>query len=115
MEPIDADNQQENSEKRVVGVPFVKGQSGNPLGRPKDSFSITRLIREALEAQDEKQAKQLAQALILNAAKGNGTAIKEIMSRIDGVIPTKTDHTNNGEAFSPIQIYIPDNGRDTTD
>ena len=74
------------------------GRNGGTLkadagpGRPPGSFSLTRLIREALEANDEKQAKQLAAAMILQAAKGNGTAIKEIMNRIDGPVPIVTEN-----------------------
>jgi hypothetical protein len=66
---------------------FVKGNAATPgPGRPKGSVSITKHLREALEAQDEKQAKQLAQAIILQAAKGNGQAMKAILDRIDGPV-----------------------------
>jgi hypothetical protein len=66
---------------------FLPGNSGNtPGGRPKGSVSITRLMREALEESGEKEAKRLAKAILRNAAKGNSTAIKEVLDRIDGPV-----------------------------
>ena len=76
-------------------------QPGNtpPGGRPKGSVSVTRYIKQLLEANEDEQAKKLAQSLILNAAKGNGTAIKEVMSRVDG--PIKQEIEVNDVTLTP--------------
>lgn len=63
---------------------FKPGQSGNPSGRPKNS--IATLLRDILDADDQKNAKAFAQALLINACKGNGTAIRELLNRIDGPV-----------------------------
>jgi hypothetical protein len=66
---------------------FVKGNPGSGTGgRPKGSVSITRVMREVLEESGEKEAKKLAKAILRNAAKGNSTAIKEVLDRIDGPV-----------------------------
>jgi len=72
-------------------------------GRPKGSVSVTKFLKDLLEANECDQAKKLAQSLILNAAKGNGTAIKEVMSRIDGPIKQDIDlnSTVNVHDLSP--------------
>jgi len=84
----DAAEQQENN-KRVVGKPFPKGTSGNPTGRPKGAVSIIGHIRKLLAGEDEARAKQLAEALILQSAKGNGVAIRQLLDRIDGPVTQK--------------------------
>lgn len=82
--------------------PFKPGQSGNPSGRPKGSVSITKHLIAALEAQDEQQAKMLAQAIIIHAAKGNGAALKCVMDRIDG--PVKEQLELTGKDGGPISV-----------
>jgi hypothetical protein len=75
-------------------------------GRPKGSVSITAQIKRLLAADKGEQAKKLAQALIIQAAKGNGTAIREIMNRIDGVVGESLEHS--GEVVIRVK-------RDTVD
>jgi hypothetical protein len=79
---------------------FLPGNPGNTTGgRPKGSVSITRLMREALEESGEKEAKRLAKAILRNAAKGNSTAIKEVLDRIDGPVKQQLDVTSNGQTM----------------
>ena len=72
--------------------PFEKGNPGGS-GRPKGSVSVASYIKKLLAENNEEQARKLAQNLIDRASEGNGTAIKEIMSRIDGPMPTAVEHS----------------------
>lgn len=87
------EEQRENNVGGITGKGFVPGQSGNPGGRPKGSVSITRHIREALERQDEEEARLLADAIIKQAKEGNSAALKTVMDRIDGPVKEETEHS----------------------
>jgi len=79
-------------------VPFPKGKSGNPNGRPKGTKNRTTLVRELLEMestfnnplteQSEKlsYAEQIIIAQIAEARKGNVQAFKELMDSAYGKI-----------------------------
>jgi hypothetical protein len=77
---------------------FQKGQSGNPLGRPKKGETFS----EALERESEEMVNNgsiskrdaLAKVLYNEAAKGNLKAIEMIMDRIDGKPRQSIDQTN---------------------
>lgn len=82
-------------QKKVIGTPFVKGQSGNPAGRPKGSgLSITRAIREKLheirkfKTKDGIVEKQTIEAIleriIKMATDGDWRAIEKIWAYVDG-------------------------------
>jgi hypothetical protein len=73
---------------------WKKGQSGGGARYPKPRLNLTEEIRKALEANENAQALKLAQAIILQAAKGNGTAMRIVMDRIDG--PIKEQIENSG-------------------
>ena len=80
-------------------MPFQKGQSGNPNGRPKSS----KLFRDALnlaahERADEKPLRRVetgehtyfrraAEALMEKAMSGDIRAIREVADRLDGKVP----------------------------
>ena len=40
---------------RGKGRPFKKGESGNPKGRPKDSFSLITLLKKGLQKEIKKK------------------------------------------------------------
>ena len=69
---------------------FVKGQSGNPGGRPKSGLSYTDLIRKEAEEVVEFDGQKLKQkTLVVNklyelAREGSIPALKYLMDRIDG-------------------------------
>ena len=76
--------------------PWKPGQSGNPLGRPRGTISLTRMIRERLKdrqlcGQDTPDGRTNAEwfvdRMIALAMKGNAAYMKEIMDRNDGPIP----------------------------
>lgn len=81
--------------------PFAPGQSGNPKGRPKNEFSLTALLRQAMEkdAIDGVKipaGKTVAQALVervveLALTSNDFRYVKEIWDRMDGKVPDKIE------------------------
>lgn len=85
------------------------GQSGNPNGRPPKDICITSLVKEFLEqeAKDGKTHAQLVAEAIVKLAedyhfKGNVSAIRELLDRIEGRVP----ETHKVEADVPISIVF---------
>lgn len=62
---------------RGPGRPFVKGESGNPAGRPPGSKNLTKLLMERLD----DRAEELIDALIERALQGDGAATRIIAER----------------------------------
>ena len=58
----------DSAPKRVVGRPFVKGQSGNPAGKPRKSESYI----EQLKWERAKRVKKLAQRAVEAGLSENG-------------------------------------------
>lgn len=85
-------------------MPFAKGQSGNPGGRPKTKLFREALIR-ALEAagDDQKKLDVVATALFLKASDGDVPAIRELADRIDGKVPQGIENGEDG-AFEIRQV-----------
>ncbi len=88
-----ADKQRKNSEKRARKLanlkPFKKGQSGNPLGRPKSitlSEAYRNQLAQAVPADPEGRtyAEVIAKLVCVKAIKGDVSAAKEIADRVEG-------------------------------
>lgn len=88
-------------------MPFQKGQSGNPGGRPKSAWTFASLLREALEKKslDGDEVKHaVMNALVDKAVEGDVQAIKEIANRIDGMPVQK--QVLAGDEENPVKIDI---------
>jgi len=70
-------------------MPFSKGQSGNPQGRPKKGETLTDLLREKIEVPKTAKEKltrkeRIIEQLITLAEGGDLAALKYLFDRIDG-------------------------------
>jgi hypothetical protein len=75
-------------------------QNINKKGRPKEEWTMSGLIRDALEEQNktgEPKKKVIARKLAELASLGDIVAIKEVNNRIDGQSPQAIDMTTQGE------------------
>lgn len=90
-------------------MPFTKGQSGNPAGRPK--YSITEALERALKRRDPETKKEykevIADVAVKMAAKGDIEAIKYINNRTEGMPKQAVDHTTDGERMQMV-VYVPE-------
>jgi hypothetical protein len=98
----------ENGRKTGPGSPPVEHQfkPGNPGGgRPKGAVSITSRIQKYLRENPEK-ADQLAASMVEDAIKGNGTVLKELLSRVDGSVPQRIDvaQLTNEQVLSALEL-----------
>jgi hypothetical protein len=103
---VDDINRERSPEKqpknRPAGKPFVKGQSGNPKGRPPKRECLTSLLKDELERINASDAEgRTWKELIVNATlrlaiAGNAVALREVWDRVDGKVRqdlgVKTDY-----------------------
>lgn len=68
-------------------MPFEKGQSGNPAGRPRGSRNRRAQLVEKLY---DESAAALVQAAIALAIKGDGTALRVCMDRVAAPMKERT-------------------------
>lgn len=99
-------------------MPFEKGASGNPGGRPKAKPFHDALRMEMLAAENGEQCIALPGSLRWNARqlllKGDVQAIKEIADRLDGKVPQALVGDNEGDPINLVSeirrvIVRPDN------
>ncbi len=82
---------------------FQPGESGNPGGRPKGTFSIRRLIAERVQ-QNPEEAKQIIDAVYRRALADNDSKefkyIETIIESVDG----KLTQPIGGDPNRPIVV-----------
>jgi len=76
------------------GYQFIKGQSGNPSGRPKGAKSLKTFAREYLEALPEEEKVELFKTL----------PTEVIWKMSEGNPSNNTDITSGGEKITVTQI-----------
>jgi len=84
----------EPTKKPPRGRPFQKGQSGNPGGRPKESFEL----RKALE----RDAHEIHDALMALVRKGNAQAVIYAHQQLVGKVPERVELT--GKDGEPVEV-----------
>lgn len=85
-------------------IPYKKGQSGNPKGRPRVLPELNKLLREVLG--EEKDGIAAAQAILMalraKATKGDVRAAEVLLDRAYGKAKEHIEMTGN----SSIQLNI---------
>ena len=84
---------------------FIKGQSGNPNGRPKIGQSMTDLLRKELNKQGADKVplkKKIVETLINRAIDGDSLCLKYIFDRLDGK-PNETIAANVTGNFIDVE------------
>lgn len=66
---------------------FKPGQSGKPVGAVSIMTAVRRQLKEKPELLEE-----LAASVIANAKVGNAVALRQILDRLDGPVPTVIDN-----------------------
>jgi len=88
-------------------MPFVKGMSGNPNGRPKKGLSFTDIIRHQADFINKRTGEKNKDAIVKKlwelADDGDMTALKYLMDRVDG---TPRQSMDLGVVDGPLGIAI---------
>lgn len=65
-------------------MPFQKGKSGNPNGRPKRGTSISDIIRAKGEANNAEMYEKLSAVIWARALAGDTSFVAMILDRMEG-------------------------------
>jgi hypothetical protein len=88
------------TDKKVIGRPFQKGVSGNPVGRSKDTHAISQLAKAYTEEAIEKLAE------IMRAGKTEQAQVRVAEALLDRGWGKASQHIGGSEGGEPIQIYL---------
>ena len=94
--------------------PFIKGQSGNPNGRPKKLPELDKLMAEVLGEEKDgiTAAKAILNMLRSKAAKGDIKAAQLLLDRAYGKAKQNIDITTQGEKVTvPTIIFTKDGNK----
>ena len=76
-------------------MPFVKGQSGNPLGRASEALFTNAIRKAALtvdKAAKRRKLELIAEKLVAKAIEGDNWCIGQIGDRLDGKPKERQEH-----------------------
>ena len=81
--------------RQRLAMPFVKGQSGNPLGRASEAL-FTNAIRKAALTVDKttkrRKLELIAEKLVAKAVEGDNWCIGQVGDRLDGKPKERQEH-----------------------
>ena len=93
-------------------MPFEKGKSGNPGGRPKEKPFRNALMMELKEAGEHMPALREIARNMIERAKLEDAPAKEIADRLDGkpaqAIVGDDDHDPISLAITRLELVAPD-------
>lgn len=91
---------------------FIPGVSGNPIGRPKGSLSVTQKIKQKLEeipdGKKETYLELMVQQILDKAVDGDYHTFRQIWEHIDGRpresvdVRSETKHTSLVELIRSV-------------
>lgn len=93
-------------------MPWVAGQSGNPVGRPPDKYSIRSILKRignqhvTTSVGPMRKAELMWTAIYNEAVKGNVKAAFLIADRLEGKAPQSIDLTTNGKDMAPTVVNV---------
>lgn len=115
VKPDSGSGNTENRNPKLTGryahlKPWVKGQSGNPSGRPKGK-PVTDAIKKWLDGSGAELLKKpgeidvskltgydlMAFQAIVHALKGRSAYFREIFGRLEGCVPLKIENGAQGD------------------
>ena len=88
-------------------IPFKKGQSGNPKGRPKKLPQLDKLLDQVLgvENNEKSEAEKILRSLLTRAKKGDVRAAEILLDRAYGKPKQAIDLTTNGESIHTTVVF----------
>lgn len=94
-------------------IPFVKGKTGNPNGRPNGQRNYATIYREALKRIAEAKGKtpeeieeMIEQVGLDKAMNGDYNFFKDVRDRIHGKPMQPQDVTSGGEPITGLTINV---------
>jgi hypothetical protein len=95
-------------------MPFVKGQSGNPGGRPKKR-TLESIVEKAM-AEKNEYGQTYEYAIVIKvrdkATEGDLNAVKILWEYYYGKPAQQVDMTSNGQTITPTIIQFVDDSED---
>jgi hypothetical protein len=92
-------------------IPFSKGESGNPNGRPKGSLNYSTKMKRAIEAlamsrdiTPEAVEELIYKTGLTKALNGDWKFYEDFMNREHGKPIQPTDITSNGETIEGVVV-----------
>jgi hypothetical protein len=96
---------QQKSSKKIIGRPFQKGQSGNPEGKKKGTLDEVTKFKQAIEAFEKEQGKDIYKIILEKSNK-----YPQVLIAIFKALVPQQQHTEISSA-EPVEIihhYVKD-------